>query len=195
MRTRARARVPNRPGTTAAQAPEARRRPGAHQRGAADPHRATTSSTETGTSRLGSSPSCSPTSSELASGRYARNPGPRHADQAGRGRPPRRRLGRRRPGEDSLEAGCRVVIARGVGMVAATCGAEGAVVVDPRASRPALPPSTSTSWTPRAGRRLLGRVSDRPGAGPVPAGGRGAGLRFRRAGGGRAGVQSRRLRP
>jgi len=35
-------------------------------------------------------------------------------------------------------------------MVAATCDAEGAVVVDPRASRPGLPPSTSTSWTPRA---------------------------------------------
>jgi sugar/nucleoside kinase (ribokinase family) len=33
-------------------------------------------------------------------------------------------------GEDSLEAGCRALIARGVGMVAATCGAEGAVVVD-----------------------------------------------------------------
>jgi sugar/nucleoside kinase (ribokinase family) len=33
-------------------------------------------------------------------------------------------------GEDSLEAGCRALIARGVGMVAATCGAEGAIVVD-----------------------------------------------------------------
>jgi len=33
-------------------------------------------------------------------------------------------------GEDSLEAGCRALIARGVGMVAATCGADGAIVVD-----------------------------------------------------------------
>ena len=33
-------------------------------------------------------------------------------------------------GEDSLEAGCRALIARGVGMVAATCGADGAMVVD-----------------------------------------------------------------
>jgi sugar/nucleoside kinase (ribokinase family) len=33
-------------------------------------------------------------------------------------------------GEDSLAAGCRALIARGVGMVAATCGGEGAIVVD-----------------------------------------------------------------
>jgi sugar/nucleoside kinase (ribokinase family) len=33
-------------------------------------------------------------------------------------------------GEDSLEAGCRALIAGGVGMVAATRGAEGAIVVD-----------------------------------------------------------------
>ena len=33
-------------------------------------------------------------------------------------------------GEDSLEAGCRALIARGVGMVAATRGADGAIVVD-----------------------------------------------------------------
>ena len=33
-------------------------------------------------------------------------------------------------GEGSLEAGCRALIGRGVGMVAATCGGEGAIVVD-----------------------------------------------------------------
>jgi sugar/nucleoside kinase (ribokinase family) len=33
-------------------------------------------------------------------------------------------------GADSLEAGCRALIERGVGMVAATCGAEGALLVE-----------------------------------------------------------------
>jgi sugar/nucleoside kinase (ribokinase family) len=33
-------------------------------------------------------------------------------------------------GSDDLEAGCRTLLERGVGCVAATCGAEGAIVVD-----------------------------------------------------------------
>jgi sugar/nucleoside kinase (ribokinase family) len=44
-------------------------------------------------------------------------------------------------GADELEEGCRALIERGVGCVAATCGGEGAVVVDAQASErvPAFP--------------------------------------------------------
>ena len=38
-------------------------------------------------------------------------------------------------GADDLVAGCRALCERGVGCVAATCGAEGAVVVDPGGER------------------------------------------------------------
>ena len=59
-------------------------------------------------------------------------------------------------GADELEAGCRALLERGVGCVAATCGADGALLVDedgasafrPSRSRSSTPPAAATPSRP-----------------------------------------------
>ena len=53
-------------------------------------------------------------------------------------------------GADDLEAGCRALLDRGVGCVAATCGADGVLLVDDGRRRGGSPPSRSRWWTPPA---------------------------------------------
>ena len=73
-------------------------------------------------------------------------------------------------GETDLIAGCRALLDRGVGCVAATCGADGAVVVDERGSASACRRSRSTSSTPPAAATRSRRAS----SGVSRSGGRGA---------------------
>ena len=53
-------------------------------------------------------------------------------------------------GEADLEAGCRALVERGVGCVAATCGADGVLLVDADGGRARARVRRSTSSTPRA---------------------------------------------
>ena len=53
-------------------------------------------------------------------------------------------------GADDLEAGCRVLLERGVGMVAATTGADGALIVTGEGEPLRVPAFASTSSTPPA---------------------------------------------
>ena len=69
-------------------------------------------------------------------------------------------------GADDLAAGCRALVERGVGCVAATRGADGVVIVDARRGRGGPRLRGRGRRHDRLRRRLLGRFPARPGARP-----------------------------
>ena len=84
-------------------------------------------------------------------------------------------------GAADLEAGCRALLERGVGCVAATRGAEGALVVDADGAVARARVRGGRGGHHRLRRRVLGRLPARPVAGPRPRRGGPDGLRRRRA--------------
>ncbi len=90
---------------------------------------------------------------------------------------------------------CRALLDRGVGCVAATCGADGVVIVDADGVETRARVRHRRRRHDRLRRRVLRRLPARPLARPLAGGGRGA--RLRRRGARRAGPRHRprRLRP
>ena len=80
-----------------------------------------------------------------------------------------RRAGPRPQRARDLVEGCRALLERGVGCVAATCGAEGAVVVDGDGERAGARVRGRRGRHDRLRRRVLGRLPARARARPQPA--------------------------
>ena len=95
-------------------------------------------------------------------------------------------------GADDLEAGCRALVERGVGCVAATRGADGVLIVDAGRRRVRAGVRGRRGRHHRLRRLVRRRLPARALAGPQPPRCRRAGQRGRRAGG--AGARQRRRR-
>ena len=88
----------------------------------------------------------------------------------------------RSPATRDLEAGCRALLERGVGCVAATCGADGALIVDADGAERGAGVRDRRRRHHRLRRRLLRRLPARPLAGPrAAATPRGSAARRRRS--------------